>query len=389
MQQWRNALLAVLSRDAAGLLIAALVSLLFWGMAQAVPTALRWPVTTMGLVLGGLLGLASIKHLWVLSRTRRATPPPGRMIDLGGYCVHLLAEGDARDGRVPIVWFAGGHASGFAIHHMHRIFRDETRSILIDRPGTGWSDTGPFPRTTAREADEMVLALELAGETGPFIWAGHSFGGLLCANIARRRPDLVHTLVLLDPTPLETILFGPRFGAIREMQRGAVLSGLAHLFGIDLAVRLRKKQAGNPVYAKVMQAVDAVLGVEVAAARGVEARAGVSFAAASIYRELSPEGALACAWDTLVYDGDLGDLPVLLVAPKNDIDVDALPEVQGVAKGDAQRIVHRLAATRERYLATSTRSQRVIAPAGTGHNFVYEVPDWLADVMRGVLQRKD
>jgi pimeloyl-ACP methyl ester carboxylesterase len=272
---------------------------------------------------------------------------------------------------------------------MHRIFRDETRSILIDRPGTGWSDTGPFPRTTAREADEMVLALELAGETGPFIWAGHSFGGLLCANIARRRPDLVHTLVLLDPTPLETILFGPRFGAIREMQRGAVLSGLAHLFGIDLAVRLRKKQAENPVYAKVMQAVDAVLGVEVAAARGVEARAGVSFAAASIYRELSPEGALACAWDTLVYDGDLGDLPVLLVAPKNDIDVDALPEVQGVAKGDAQRIVHRLAATRERYLATSTRSQRVIAPAGTGHNFVYEVPDWLADVMRGVLQRKD
>jgi hypothetical protein len=51
--------------------------------------------------------------------------------------------------------------------------------------------------------------------------------------------------------------------------------------------------------------------------------------------------------------------------------------------------VHRLAATRERYLATSTRSQRVIAPAGTGHNFVYEVPDWLADVIRGVLQRKD
>ena len=238
-------------------------------------------------------------------------------------------------------------------------------------------------------AQGLALALELAGETGPFIWAGHSFGGLLCANIARRRPDLVHTLVLLDPTPLETILFGPRFGAIREMQRGAVLSGLAHLFGIDLAVRLRKKQAENPVYAKVMQAVDAVLGVEVAAARGVEARAGASFAAASIYRELSPEGALACAWDTLVYDGDLGDLPVLLVAPKNDIDVDALPEVQGVAKGDAQRIVHRLAATRERYLATSTRSQRVIAPVGTGHNFVYEVPDWLADVMRGVLQRKD
>jgi hypothetical protein len=40
------------------------------------------------------------------------------------------------------------------------------------------------------------------------------------------------------------------------------------------------------------------------------------------------------------------------------------------------------AATRERYLAASTRSRRVIAPAGSGHNFVYEQPDWTIGVMR-------
>ena len=201
MQRWRNALLALLSRDAAGLFIAALVSLLACGIAQLVPAAIRWPLATLGLVLGGLLGLASIKHLWALSRARRATPPPGRLVDLGGYRMHVLAEGQARDGRPAVVWFAGGHASGYAMHHLHRAFRGETRSILVDRPGTGWSDTGPFPRSTAREADEVVRALQLAGEQGPFIWAGHSFGGLLAANIARRRPDLMHLLVLLDPTP--------------------------------------------------------------------------------------------------------------------------------------------------------------------------------------------
>lgn len=387
----RDRLHAFLSREWAGLVLAALFVLVGLSAVHTLPTdihALRGILGPSVLLVGTLMALAALRHLYMRSGVLRMHPPPGKLIDLGGYRVHLLAEGTARDGRPPVVWFAGGHASGLAIHHMHRIFRDETRSILIDRPGTGWSDTGPFPRTTAREAEEMVLALERAGESGPFVWAGHSFGGLLCANVARRRPDLVHTLVLLDPTPLETILFGPRFGAIREMQRGAVISGLAHLFGVDLAARLRKKEAQNPAYAKVMEATDAVLGVEVAAARGVEARAGASFAAASIYRELSPEGAAACAWDTVVYDGDLGDLPVLLVAPKNDVDADALPEVQGGAAGDAQRIVRRLAATRERYLATSTRSQRIVAPAGTGHNFVYEVPGWLADVMRGVLQRK-
>jgi hypothetical protein len=40
------------------------------------------------------------------------------------------------------------------------------------------------------------------------------------------------------------------------------------------------------------------------------------------------------------------------------------------------------AATRERYLATSTRSRRIVAPHGASHNFVYELPDWTIGVMR-------
>jgi pimeloyl-ACP methyl ester carboxylesterase len=388
----RDKVYALLSREWAGLALAALWALPGLAALHAWPTenhALRGLLGLAVLAIGALMALASLRHLAVRARVARALPPPGRLVDVGGYRVHVLAEGEARDGRPPVVWFAGGHAAGLAIHHLHRVFRGETRSILIDRPGTGWSDTGPFPRTTAREADEVVLALERAGEKGPFVWAGHSFGGLLCANVARRRPDLVHTLVLLDPTPLETILFGPRFSAIREMQRGALVGGLAQLFGIDLTARERRRQAANPAYAKVLEAVEAVLGPEVAAARPLEARAGAHFAMASIYAELSPEGAARCAWDTVVYDGDLGDLPVLLVAPKNDVDVNSLPEVTNAAANEGQRIARRLAATRERYLAISSRSKRVVAPPGTGHNFVYEVPDWLAGVVRDVLQRKD
>jgi pimeloyl-ACP methyl ester carboxylesterase len=301
--------------------------------------------------------------------------------------VHLLAEGEVRDGRPPVVWFAGGHASGLAIHHLHRAFCGETRSILIDRPGTGWSDTGPFPRTTAREAEEVVLALERAGERGPFVWAGHSFGGLLAANVARRRPDLVHTLVLLDPTPLETIVFGPRLGALRDMRRMAWLGGFAQLFGVNLLERHNAKMRKTPAYARAMDATHAVLGPEVLAARAVESNAGYFFTQASIYRELTPEGVAAVAWDTVVYDRDLGDLPVWLVGPRddNDADIGTLPEAQAGGAAQAKRMFHFFAATRERYLATSTRSRRVVAPAGSGHNFVYELPDWTIDVMRQLI----
>ncbi len=380
-------LLAVLSRDAAGLLIAAAVVAVFAVLAALVGEPLAKSLLVLGSGLGLVLALASLRHQWTLAQARRAQPPPGRLLDLGGYRVHLLAEGTVRKGRSAVVWFAGGHASGYAMHHLHRAFRGVTRSILIDRPGTGWSDVGPFPRTTAREADEMVLALERAGEKGPFIWAGHSFGGLLAANIARRRPDLVHTLVLMDPTPLETIVFGPRLGALSDMRRTAWLGGFAQLFGVNLQERADAKARQSPAHAKVMDAVRQVLGPEVEAARAVEARSAAYFTQASIYRELSPEGVAAVAWDTVVYDRDLGDLPVWLVGPRDnsDADIAALPEAQQGGAAQAQRMFRFFAATRERYLATSTRSRRIVAPPGSGHNFVYEMSDWTIAALRPLI----
>ena len=379
-----NAVLAFFSRDASGLVVAVVVAAAGAALFSAgAPVA----VAVIALVLGAALALASIRHLARLSGTRRRLPPPGRLVDIGGYRLHVLAEGEARDGRPPVVWFAGGHASGSAIHHLHRALRGETRSILIDRPGTGWSDVGPFPRSTAREADEVVRALEAAGERGPFVWAGHSFGGLLAANVARRRPDLVHALVLLDPTPLETIVFGPRLGALRDMRRTAWLGGFAQLFGVNLLARHEKKQRQTPAYAKALDATFAVLGPEVAEARALEARSGAFFTQASIYEELKPEGVAACAWETVVYDRDLGDLPLWLVAPKDDHDGDIalLPESRAGSAANAQRMARFFAATRERYLAASTRSHRVVAPAGAGHNFVYELPEFTIGVLREIV----
>ena len=385
MQPLRHHALALLSHDWAGLPMAALVAAAAWAWSVSVGGG-AW-VVGPGLAVAALLALASLRHLFTLAKARRAHPPPGRMIDLGGYRVHLLAEGSTQDGRPPVVWFAGGHASGYAIHHLHRALRGQTRSILIDRPGTGWSDAGPFPRSTAREAEEMVLALERAGEKGPFVWAGHSFGGLLAANIARRRPELVHTLVLLDPTPLETIVFGPRLGALKDMRRTAWLGGFAQLFGVNLQERHNARMRKTPAYAKAMEATQAVLGPEVVAARAVEANAAHFFTQASIYSELTPEGVAAVAWDTVVYDRDLGDLPVWLVGPRDDSDADIaiLPEAQAGSAENARRMFRFFAATRERYLATSTRARRVVAPKGAGHNFVYELPDWTIGVLREVI----
>ncbi|WP_077034987.1 alpha/beta hydrolase [Pelomonas sp. KK5] len=368
-------LLSLLSRDAAGLLLAALAGLLLAPLN-------RW----LALAVALLMALLSLRYLAMRAAVRRRFPAPGRLVDLGGYRVHLQAEGEAREGRAPVLWFAGGHAAGNAIHHLHRVFREHTRSILVDRPGTGWSDAGPFPRTTAREAEEVIRVLELAGERGPFVIAGHSFGGLLAANIARRRPDLIHRLVLLDPTPLDTIIYGPPLQALREFRMAPLKAGLARLFGVDLMKRRAAEQRANPAYAAVLEAVDRELGPDIIASRAIDERAASDFTQASIYAELTPVGAARAAWTGGVYDGDLDGTSVWLVAPKNDLDVATLPEAQTADERLNQRVMRVIGRTRERYLASSDRSRRIVAPPGSGHNFVYEIPDFVIGVMHEAIE---
>jgi hypothetical protein len=36
-------------------------------------------------------------------------------------------------------------------------------------------------------------------------------------------------------------------------------------------------------------------------------------------------------------------------------------------------------------LATSTCTRRIVAPQGSGHNFVYEIPDWTIGVLRELI----
>ena len=373
-----------LSNDAGGLVIAALLVLLS-GVAHALgaPVGLPWLLFALSV----LLAAGAVRHLLHVRKVLRQYPAPGRLVDAGGLRLHLLAEGQAHSGRPTVVWFAGAHAGGMPMAFLHRALREHTRSILLDRAATGWSDVGPFPRTTAGEAEECWRALDSAGEAGPFILAGHSFGGLLVANMARRQPQRVHSVVLLDATPPDTIIFGPRLAKLKLMSRLAFASGIARLFGIH-DTPWERAHREQPAYADVMKAVNATMGGDVQISRALDALARNHFASASIFRELTPEGMAACAWQTAVYEGDLDPLRVLLVAPgEAESDIGVLPEMQAAGESEAKRMQRFFPRTRERYMTTSSRAERVIAPAGTGHNFIYEQPQFVIDLIRGLLDR--
>ncbi|MDE2981390.1 MAG: alpha/beta hydrolase [Gemmatimonadota bacterium] len=345
-------------------------------------------------VLGALVGafaafvlIAAAMSMIEIRRLADAHPPPGILVDVGDYRMHILAEGDAGGGPT-VVWIPGGHAQGLALHHLHAAIRDETRSILFDRPGTGWSDPGPFPRRTATEAVELATLLEEAGEEGPFVLAGHSYGGLLAANFARGYPERTAAVVLLDASPPDAFIYAPAYGAaaLDGLVRDAEQQGLDKIFGgwtnPELAMAETESEIGEVL--RKQRALLADVG-EAMAANG--RRPATSFATASIFQEFSPDFVSAAAPDLVVYDGELGDLPVLVVIP--DEDATGIIEPLEMEEAAARRAVNFFERVRVRYLEVSSDTRLIHTPPGTGHNYPYETPGFVLEVVRQLLAELD
>jgi pimeloyl-ACP methyl ester carboxylesterase len=71
---------------------------------------------------------------------------------------------------------------------------------VYDRAGRGWSDAADGPQDGAQIAADLHTLLDRAHVPGPYVLAGHSFGGLYVQSFAAQFPDDVAGLVLLDST---------------------------------------------------------------------------------------------------------------------------------------------------------------------------------------------
>lgn len=131
--------------------------------------------------------------------TAEASAPPGRLMDLGGFRLHLMCTGPRQVGEPTVVLSIGG--GGFAVDWsmVQKPLSDSARVCSYDRPGFGWSDAGPTPRTFMQEAYELRTALERAGERAPFILVGQSLGGFVVRRFAEAQISDVSGIVLVEP----------------------------------------------------------------------------------------------------------------------------------------------------------------------------------------------
>ena len=149
----------------------------------------------LGLVVAlGLLGAAyeSVAE----AADARAYPPPGQMVDVGGYRLHINCIGT---GSPTVVIDAGwGDSSAAWSSWVQPSAASTTRVCTYDRAGMGYSEPGPLPRTAERFAAELHALLANAGEPGPYVLVGHSMGGLTVRVFAHEYPADVAGVVLIE-----------------------------------------------------------------------------------------------------------------------------------------------------------------------------------------------
>ena len=130
-------------------------------------------------------------------------PPPGQLVDVGGYRLHINCTGT---GSPTVVIDAGlGDWSTTWGGYVQPEVAKTARVCTYDRAGMGWSEAGPLPRDAGQIAKELHTLLQNANIPGPYIMVGHSLGGLPVRVFVHDYASEIAGVVLIESMSSETI----------------------------------------------------------------------------------------------------------------------------------------------------------------------------------------
>ena len=153
------------------------------------------------------LSITSLYHAISLAIDERKYPASGKLVDVGGYRLHVSIRGE---GGPTVVLDAGlAHVSSVWSFVQPEV-ATFTRVCAVDRAGHAWSEHGPLPRTSRQICRELHTLLTNANIEGPYVLVGHSFGGLNMYLYASMYPEEVAGLVLLDALSKDINMHTPR-----------------------------------------------------------------------------------------------------------------------------------------------------------------------------------
>ena len=199
----------------------------------------------LGAAVLGMAGLGALVQTWATRRDERRYPPPGVLVDVGGNQLHLDVRGDGPGPTVVLEAGMGSFSPNW--YWVQSELAPALRVVAYDRAGLGWSERGTAPRDADTLAVELHTALQAAGVPGPYVLAGHSFGGLPVRAFAQRYPGETAGLVLVDASNPDQWVRWPVRNADRMIVASqrvtAVLARVGLLRLVDLSAAI---SAGLP-----------------------------------------------------------------------------------------------------------------------------------------------
>lgn len=146
------------------------------------------------LILGAILA-AGVVYQWIgAALDARRFPPPGRLVDVNGYLMHIHCMGEGSP-TVVLDTLSGGISSYWG--WVQPEIAGFTRVCAYDRAGRAWSGAAPAVGL-AQGVENLHMLLVNAGESPPYVLVGHSIGGLYALLFATAYPQEVAGVVFVD-----------------------------------------------------------------------------------------------------------------------------------------------------------------------------------------------
>ena len=170
----------------------------------------------------------------VYERIGQSTAPAvamrGQLVDVGPYRLHLECLGS---GGPTVILEPGGGGSAASMGLITPAVARDSRACVYDRAGRGWSDPAESPPDGAQIASDLHSLLNPAHVPGPYVLAGHSFGGLYVRTYAAKYPDEVAGLVLVDSTAADdTPVSAPTAGSYSMLKHVSSLIATTSRVGV-------------------------------------------------------------------------------------------------------------------------------------------------------------
>jgi pimeloyl-ACP methyl ester carboxylesterase len=314
--------------------------------------------TTLAVVIIGISAAFTYEAI-ASKQAVKAYPPPGKMVDVGGYDLHLVKSGS---GSPTIVLEAGSGETSLSWRDIPDKLAPYATVVTYDRAGYAWSEKADRERTGDQIVHELYSALKQENIPGPYLMVGHSLGGMYARLFAQTYPDEVMGLVLVDARPEDDA---------RDTQ----------------AILEQENFAGNPPAStlKLLKQSGILRLFQDALLEGMVAKEDRGqfinvIATPSYFEAKEKEAELAYATEDAIRGQRLGSLPVRIIArglPQDYAQV-------GISETGGQRLEEIWQSGQRNMLDISTDSRLIVAEK-SGHMVIHDQPELVVDTILDVL----